>query len=438
MTKVILPDNTTNEFVYDGDKRRVSSKNTEGTITRFLYDGVNNLGDYDEDWDLLASYTQGVGIDKLIRRKDSNGVRYYHADALGTTRLMTKPDQSTAASYTYDAWGKIKTQTGEGSNRHKFTGREWDAEINLQYNRARFYDPEIGRFITQDPLTKGPDDPTICYKDNIYAAAHRVIEEFFNSMQPNKLNRYTYCQNNPINFIDPLGLDDMQTDLEDEMNNAGDAADEETGGSKSDRDRNRIKNEIEHSDLSDREKKDLLDKIDDMSVPDFNDFRRDWDRASDSAESRFDRHMTQLERWFGDDAKDSQKALLPGDKLDEGGYDFKKALAAAGVVSQIDSPAIGPADVAAAGLAGYALYHGYKEYQRAIPEFIRDAWTSPYNQDPNKEPRWNSDNLKTIMKWVGFGGAGAAIAIEIYWETFGKEPEEAAVNPNKQSLIPKP
>ncbi|MEJ2568194.1 MAG: RHS repeat-associated core domain-containing protein [candidate division WOR-3 bacterium] len=73
-----------------------------------------------------------------------------------------------------DAWGKITAQSGETSNKHKFTGREWDAEINLQYNRARFYDPEIGRFITQDPLTKGPDDPTITYKNNIYAVLDRV------------------------------------------------------------------------------------------------------------------------------------------------------------------------------------------------------------------------------------------------------------------------
>jgi len=207
MTKVILPNSTTNEFSYDGDKRRVSAKNAAGQVTRFLYDGINNLKDYNEDWEPLASYVQGIGIDKLISRKDADGVRYYHADALGSTRLMTDSTQSTTAAYQYDAWGKITSQSGGAGNRHKFTGREWEDEIKLQYNRARFYDPETGRFITQDPLTKGPDDPSISYRNNIYAIVDRVIQEYMNSFEPYRiLNRYAYCANNPINYIDPLGL----------------------------------------------------------------------------------------------------------------------------------------------------------------------------------------------------------------------------------------
>jgi RHS repeat-associated protein len=306
LTHVIMPDTHNWWYQYDGDKRMVS-KSDPIAMTRFFYDGVNNLIDYDEDMEIqLASYTHGVGIDKLIRRKDSNGVRYYHADALGSTRMLTDPDESTAATYVYDAWGKITEQSGETSNRHKFTGRDWDEAINLQYNRARFYDPETGRFITQDPLTKGPDDPTICYKNNIYAAAHRVIEEFFNSMQPDRLNRYAYCRNNPINFIDPLGLDDEKSELEDKINN-NEEEEETERNTRTERDRRRIKDEIDSSDLSDKEKKELRDSIDDMSVPEFNQFRRDWDGATERAEGRFNRLMAQQERWSGNDGFSTER-----------------------------------------------------------------------------------------------------------------------------------
>ena len=226
MTKVILPNETTNEFGYDGDKRRVSSKNAAGTVTRFLYDGINNLKDYDEDWEPIASYTQGIGIDKLIRRKDSNGARYYHGDALGSTRMMTNAAEATTASYSYDAWGKITLQSGEAANKHKFTAREWDSEINLQYNRARFYDPEIGRFVTQDPLTKGPDDPTITYYSGVYSIVHRYLKDYVDALEPHKTNRYTYCYNNPVNKIDPLGL---QAD-DDKVKGVGEAAKAEQKG----------------------------------------------------------------------------------------------------------------------------------------------------------------------------------------------------------------
>jgi hypothetical protein len=66
-----------------------------------------------------------------------------------------------------------------------------------------------GILITQDPLTKGPDDPTVSYKDNLFAYIERVAKEYLDAFDQNRrINRYVYVCNNPINFIDPLGLED--------------------------------------------------------------------------------------------------------------------------------------------------------------------------------------------------------------------------------------
>ncbi len=125
---------------------------------------------------------------------------------------MTDQWQNQTAAYSYDAWGRILTASGDDQdNPYKFTSREWEDEIGLQFNRARFYCPEIGRFISPDPLTGGPDDPTISYFSGVYSQFHRFLREHIDGLQPHKLNRYVYCYNNPVNLIDPLGLEPERT-----------------------------------------------------------------------------------------------------------------------------------------------------------------------------------------------------------------------------------
>ncbi len=62
-----------------------------------------------------------------------------------------------------------------------FTGREWDPETGLYYYRARYYDPKIGRFISEDPLP-------------------------LRARKPRELDAYAYVANNPVNYSDPTGL----------------------------------------------------------------------------------------------------------------------------------------------------------------------------------------------------------------------------------------
>jgi RHS repeat-associated protein len=79
--------------------------------------------------------------------------------------------------YTYQPFGATTTSGGTTTNAFGFTGRETDGN-GLQYYRARYYDPRIGRFISEDPLELAGGDA----------------------------NFYTYVANSPINFVDPLGL----------------------------------------------------------------------------------------------------------------------------------------------------------------------------------------------------------------------------------------
>ena len=82
-------------------------------------------------------------------------------------------------SYVYDAFGNIVSETGElpFDNLFHYTGRQFDAESGLYYYRARYYDPQIGRFISEDPI----------------------------GLRGGDVNFYSYVFNDPINLVDPLG-----------------------------------------------------------------------------------------------------------------------------------------------------------------------------------------------------------------------------------------
>jgi RHS repeat-associated protein len=99
-----------------------------------------------------------------------------HADGLGSIALATDAAQIVVERTTYTAFGVPARQGTAGVQPFAFTGREWDVELGLYYYRARYYDPEVGRFLSRDPLglAAGP-------------------------------NPYTYVNNSPTNAIDPSG-----------------------------------------------------------------------------------------------------------------------------------------------------------------------------------------------------------------------------------------
>jgi RHS repeat-associated protein len=114
--------------------------------------------------------------------------------------------RQSSKSYDYDAWGKVTEESGSLENEYTFTSRRDEKDLGLMYYRHRYYDPETGRFISQDPFSGGPDDARVSYRNNWFENVHGKITLYTTFRQPHTFNRYVYCSNNPINFTDPMGL----------------------------------------------------------------------------------------------------------------------------------------------------------------------------------------------------------------------------------------
>jgi RHS repeat-associated protein len=176
LTQVAVPNGLTANYKYDGLGRRIQRTTSTGANERYIYDGADVLIDLNADWSVAATYFNGPGIDNHLRQTSATtGVSYFLTDHLGSTAGLTDGSGNLVETETYDSFGN-----GGGSTRTRYgyTGRERDPDAGLLYYRARFYDPKVGRFISEDPtgLAAG-------------------------------INQYGYAAANPLSFVDPQGLD---------------------------------------------------------------------------------------------------------------------------------------------------------------------------------------------------------------------------------------
>ena len=177
LISITFPDGKTNTFTYYPDGRRLSKTDTSGDTIYYLYDGPNPIIEADSAGTTSARYTS-AGIDDWISMERGSLTYYYHKDGLGSVTGLTNPGGAVAATYSYDVFGGLRSQTGSVVNPYTFTGREYDSESGLYYYRARYYDSELGRFLSPDPID--------------FAGG---------------INFYTYVKNNPLTLIDPTGTD---------------------------------------------------------------------------------------------------------------------------------------------------------------------------------------------------------------------------------------
>jgi RHS repeat-associated protein len=174
-------------YSYDGDGRRVKKVWTPagGTIviTYYVYDALGQLA---------AEYSSQAPA--------NTGTSYIFSDMLDSARTITSDSKTVTECYDYLPFGRMlsssdnarssigcypaapDTQITSGIDQ-KFTGKERDAETGLDYFGARYYSSPQGRFITPDPLLTSAE-----------------------ISNPQSWNRYSYVQNNPLIYIDPLGL----------------------------------------------------------------------------------------------------------------------------------------------------------------------------------------------------------------------------------------
>ena len=168
-------------FKYDPLGRRIQ-KSAPGGTTNYLYDGDGDKdsGEVDAGENVLARYTQTQMTDELLSELPSGTISYYLTDALDSVTSLSNPSGVLANTYTYDSFGRLAASTGTLTNPFQFTARDSDTETGLYYYRARYYDPAIGRFISEDPI----------------------------GFDGGNVNFYAYVHDSPTNLVDPSGLQD--------------------------------------------------------------------------------------------------------------------------------------------------------------------------------------------------------------------------------------
>ncbi len=162
----------TSAFTYDGNGTRVKKTIQGGSTTWYI-------GSHYEKKD--STYTKYIFAGGTrIAKVTTSGYHILHSDHLGSSTIITESSGGVVESTEYNPFGTTRTHSGATLTNYKYTDQELDPETGLYNYGARYYDPMIGRFISPDPIVQAP----------------------FN---PQSLNRYSYCINSPLMYVDPSG-----------------------------------------------------------------------------------------------------------------------------------------------------------------------------------------------------------------------------------------
>ncbi len=175
------------KYYYLGSKLDLVRKYRDGVLDqehRYLYDGSLMVQERDALNKVVAELTWGLhnggGIGRLLDLNQGGAHYSYLYDGKGNVTGMLDSADKVATTYQYDPFGVPLASTGSLAQPMQFSTKAYDPETGLSYYGFRFYSPHMGRWLTRDP-----------------------VGEF------GGLNLYGFARNNPVNFMDPFGLDDM-------------------------------------------------------------------------------------------------------------------------------------------------------------------------------------------------------------------------------------
>jgi RHS repeat-associated protein len=171
------------QITYDGDGNRVS-KTVNGITTQYLVD-TNNLTGYAQVVEELNAVgalktVYSFGHELISKIDPVNGIAFYGFDGHGSVRYLTGQAGQITDTYDYDAFGILIGRTGTTANNFLYCGEQFDPDLGFYYLRARYMNPNSGRFMSMDD----------------YEGNNRNAES---------LHKYLYVQNEPIGNVDSSG-----------------------------------------------------------------------------------------------------------------------------------------------------------------------------------------------------------------------------------------
>lgn len=173
------------KFLYDADGRLTAKRVNGAIVSWFLWDGANLLAELNGTASAAVTEYSYYGMDAphaVI--KQPLGTRLYaRMDGLGDVLALMDTSGSIQTTYAYDDWGKLTSSSDlegfNGTDRARWKGALWlGPELDLYYMRARWYEPQTGRFLSEDPIGLAGG-----------------------------MNPLVFAGSNPVNGSDPSGLD---------------------------------------------------------------------------------------------------------------------------------------------------------------------------------------------------------------------------------------
>ena len=171
-------------FNHDGFGRRVRKWTATNSTVRYVWDGDQIILETNPSGVTTQAYSYQPGTDRLHAVTAASGQTYYASIEPATgdiNGLIRASDNAVVAQYAYTPWGQLEVDSTNIGNSLRWKGLVYDRETGLYYMRARYYDPKIRRFISEDPIGLAGG-----------------------------INVYAFASGDPLNRSDPTGLADCK------------------------------------------------------------------------------------------------------------------------------------------------------------------------------------------------------------------------------------